>query len=204
MPDTPECQAIQPPEVKPAAGVRLIERAPEGAASCADVSAIRSGRTLMTSFSGRRLTSAAGIAPDGVKAIIWRVRRGNGFLDTRVPVRNNVYAGKLPSRAGHGLYVFWITPSAHKLVIAPHRLTKQERAQLRRERARDLATGPKPSVFPPVGTKKTIFTLRMRIERPGRSVYVATWQAPLGSACANNARNRIGWSRRLTASRRGS
>jgi hypothetical protein len=191
-PDTPGCAGMQPPPIKPEPGVCMIERAPEGAATCATVSAIRSGKTLLTS-GARRLTHAAGIAPDGVNSIIWRVRRGTGFLDTRVPVRNNVYAGALPSRAGHGLYVYWVTASGRKLVIGPHHLTKRERALARREHARDLAAGPKPSVFPPSGTAKTIFTFRMRVAKPGRrTVYVAMWLAPRGSACASYLRNRIG------------
>ena len=191
-PDTPGCEGMQPPEVKPEPGVCLIEKAPEGAATCATVSAIRTGRTLLTS-GARRLTHAAGIAPDGVTSIIWRVRRGTGFLDTQVPVRDNVYAGDLPSRAGHGLYVYWVKANGRrKLVIGPHHLTRRERALQRRERARDLAAGPKPSVFPPSGTAKTIFTFRMRVAKPSRAVYVAMWLAPRGTACASYLRNRIG------------
>jgi hypothetical protein len=191
-PDTPGCEGLQPPELKPQPGVCLLEQAPEGAGTCAPVSAIRTGRTLLTS-GARRLTHAAGIAPDGIKSIIWRVRRGTGFLDTKVPVRNNVYAGDLPSRAGHGIYVYWVTADGHrKLVLGPHHLTKRERALARRENARDRAAGPKPSIFPPSGTAKTIFTVRMRIQRPGRAVYVAMWLAPKGTACASYPRNRIG------------
>jgi hypothetical protein len=192
-PDTPGCEAMQPPEIEPEAGVCMIEKAPEGAATCATVSAIRTGRTLLTS-GARRLTHAAGIAPDGVTSIIWRVHRGTGFLDTHVPVRNNVFAGALPSRAGHGLYVYWVTADGkRKLVIGPHHLTKRERALQRREHARDLAAGPKPSVFPPSGTAKTIFSFRMRVSKPGRTtVYVAMWLAPKGTACASYLHNRIG------------
>jgi hypothetical protein len=191
-PDTPGCEGLQPPEIKPEPGVCMIEKAPEGAATCATVSAIRSGRTLLTS-GARQLTHAAGIAPDGVRSIIWRVRRGTGFLDTKVPVRSNVYAGDLPSRAGHGLYVYWVTADGRrKLVIGPHHLTKRERALARREHARDLAAEPKPTVFPPSGTAKTIFTFRMRVKNPGRTVYVAMWLAPKGTACVSYLRNRIG------------
>ncbi|HEX4733328.1 MAG TPA: hypothetical protein VH247_02855 [Thermoleophilaceae bacterium] len=191
-PDTPGCEGMQRPALKPLPGVCLVEH--HSAASCTPVEGIRNGKNLLTSGSRHDLTEAAAIAPDGVESIIWRVRRGTGFLDTKVPVRDNLYAGRFPSRAGHGLYVYWVMADGRrKLVIGPHKFTKRELAMLRRERARDLAAGPKPSVFPRSGTAKTIFTLRMRIAKPDRrTVYVASWQAPPTSACASYLHNRIG------------
>jgi hypothetical protein len=191
-PDTPGCEGMQRPALKPLPGVCLVEHS--RAASCSDIRGIRNGKNLMTSGSGRRMTRAAAIAPDSVSSIIWRVRRGTGFLDTKVPVRNNVYIGDLPSRAGHGLYVYWVmADGSRKLVIGPHKFTKRELALLRREKARDLAAGPTPSVYPPAGRAKTIFQLRMRVAKPDRrTVYVASWQAPAGTVCASDVRNRIG------------
>jgi hypothetical protein len=121
-PDTEACKQLDDPDVEPAAGVCLLERATEGAATCSDVDAIRTGHSLLTG-GGRRhgYTRAAGIVPDGVRAVIWRVHRGKGFLDTRIPVRSNVFGASVPGRAGHGLYVYWETAKGRKLVRGPGR-----------------------------------------------------------------------------------
>ncbi|MEA2494969.1 MAG: hypothetical protein QOJ29_2880 [Thermoleophilaceae bacterium] len=120
LPDTEACRQVQMPTPEPAPGVCLLERATEGAATCSDVDAIRTGHSLLTG-GGRRhgFTQAAGIVPDGVRAVIWRVHRGKGFLDTRVPVHNNVFGASVPGRAGHGLYVYWETAKGRKLVRGP-------------------------------------------------------------------------------------
>jgi hypothetical protein len=190
LPDTEGCKRVTPPKLKPVPGVCLVESG--SGASCPDVNAIRSGKSLMTTGgSNRGTTRIAGVVPDGVRAIIWRVRRGNGFLDTRVPVRNNVYAATVPGRHGHGLYVYFETPAGRRQVVGPHKYTKREIAMLRREKERDRTAGPKPTVTPLTGTPKTVFTLRMRVP-PKNKVYVATWNAPAGSACANSGVNSFG------------
>ena len=61
----------------------------------------------------------------------------------------NVYAADVPGRAGHGLYVYFVTAKGRKLVRGPHHFTKRELRQLRRERVRDEAVGPIPAIFPP-------------------------------------------------------
>ena len=184
LPDTPGCNRLVQPEPTPAAGVCLVENGSDGGATCNDTAAIRRGLTMLTG-GGRRhgFTRVAGIAPDGVTAVIWRVHRGKGFLDTGIPVHGNVYAAAVPGRAGHGLYVYFVTAEGRKLVRGPHHFTKSELRQLRRERVRDEAAGPKPAVFPPRGSAKTIFTLRMRPKHPLRIPYFATWTGPPGSTC---------------------
>jgi hypothetical protein len=187
LPDTEGCKRFKSPELKPVAGVCLVETGTPGGASCPDVGGIRSGLTLMTSGgSNHGTTRAAGVVPDGVSAVIWRVRRGQGFLDTRIPVENNVYAATVPGRHGHGLYVYFETPQGRKLVIAPHKYTDRELALARRSEERDRNAGLKPTVVPRTGTAKTIFTLRMRV-KPKNQVYVATWKPPAGSACAGSS-----------------
>jgi hypothetical protein len=190
LPDTEGCNRLEQPDIKPIPGVCLVEH--HAAATCSDVRAIRRGLTMLTG-GGRRhsLTRVAGIAHDGVSAVIWRVHRGKGFLDTRIPVRNNVYAANAPSRAGHGLYVYFETASGLKLVRGPHRFTKRELAQLRRDKALDNAAGPKPTVFPESGTARTIFTVRMHVP-PKNKIYVATWTAPAGTTCAQSKANNAG------------
>ena len=203
LPDTEACKRFREPDVKPAPGVCMLGRT-GGAGGCSDVSAIRRGRTLLTSGGRRRgITRATGIAPDGVRAVIWRVRRGDRLLDTRIPARENVYAADLPSRAGRGLYVFFVTADGRKAVIAPHRMTPRERALRRRSVARDEAAGPTPSVFPAMGAAKTIFTLRVRVTRPMRGVYVARWIGPAGTPCATAAGNELGMVPVLRGERRG-
>jgi len=185
LPDTPGCKRFVQPDPLPAAGVCLVESGSDGGATCNDTRTIRRGLTMMTG-GGRRhgFTHVAGIAPDGVRAVIWRVHRGKGFLDTRIAVHGNVYAASVPGRAGHGLYVYFVTAKGRKLVRGPHHFTKRELRQLRRERVRDEAAGPKPTIFPPRGSAKTLFTLRMR---PRHAIfatpYFATWTGPPGSTC---------------------
>jgi hypothetical protein len=139
---------------------------------------------MLTSGGSRHgKTRVAGVAPDGVTAVIWRVHRGAGFLDTRIPVHDNVWAATVPGRAGHGLYVYYVTPAGRKLVRGPHHFTKRELAQLRREKARDEAAGPTPHVFPPRGKKTAIFTFRLRVAKPSSRPYVARWSGPAGTRC---------------------
>ena len=190
LPDTAGCKRFRLPKQKPVPGVCLVER--NGAATCAAVEAISRGLSMLTS-GGRRhgRTRVAGIAHDGVSAVIWRVHRGKGFLDTRIVVRNNVYAATVPSRAGHGLYVFFETPRGRELVAGPHRFTKEELAQRRRDKERDRLAGPEPTVFPRQGKSQTIFILRMRVPAENK-VYVATWRGPSGTPCAKVPVNSIG------------
>lgn len=182
LPDTPACRRYQRPVVTPAPGACLLERGSGGGGTCNDIDTIRAGLTMLTSSGGLH-AHVAGIAPDGVKAVVWRVHRGDHFVDTRIPVRDNVYAATVPGRAGHGLYVFYVTAQGRKLVRGPHRFTKRERAQLRREKARDEAASSTPTVFPRRGGSATIFTLRMRIAHPvSRRPYVASWSGPCGAS----------------------
>jgi hypothetical protein len=195
-PDTEACKRFKRPEQKPIPGVCLIQRGRDGgatgAATCSTASAIRRGLTMLTSGTRRHgLTRVAGLAHDGASAVIWRVRRGKGFLDTRIPVRNNVYAATVPGRAGRGLRVYFETADGRKAVSAPHRFTKRELAQLRLNAARDKAAGRQPTVFPRQGAQKALFILRMRVP-PENKVYVAAWKGPHGTQCANSPNNRIG------------
>jgi hypothetical protein len=187
LPDTEGCKRFDAPQLKPTPGVCLIERGSNGGATCSDAAGIKRGLAMLTTGG----TRVAGIAHDGVTAVVWRVHRGRGFLDTRIPVRNNVYASRVPSRAGHGLYVYFETPGGRKLVRGPHRFTKRELAELRRYKALDKAAGPKPTVFPERGGAKTIFVVRMRVPAKNK-VYVAGWQGPAGSACVQRTPYNVG------------
>ena len=189
--DSPGCANVNPPNVKPEAGVCLHV---SNGASCAPIDGIKSGRTLLTQGgSGRGTTLAAGIVPDGVRTVIWRVRRGNGFLDTRIPVRDNVYAGRFPGRHGHGLYVYFVDKTGTHLVIGPRRLTPKQRAQAKRDAALDRAAGPRPQVSPASGGTRTLFTLRMRVANPrARYIYAVTIRGGRPGDCGKPYAYRIG------------
>jgi hypothetical protein len=146
---------------------------------------------LTSGGSNHGTTHVAGIAPDGVRAVIWRVRRGHGFLDTRIPAHNNVYAANVPGRHGHGLYVFFETAAGRNLVRGPHRFTARELAQKRLDKQRDETAGPTPTVFPRVGGSKSLFVLRAKVPDTG-VVYVASWSGPSGTSCANQSDRTIG------------
>jgi hypothetical protein len=164
LPKTPECQANPVPRLRAEAGVCMRIA---GGGTCAPVSAIKSGRTLLTmGGSGQGTTLAAGVVPDGVREVIWRVRRGKGFLDTRIPVRDNVYIGHFPGRHGHGLYIFFVDAAGKHLVIGPRHRTARQRAAARRDAALDRAAGPVPVVSPASGGPKTLFALRLRVAHP--------------------------------------
>ena len=145
----PGCkQLAQEPQVKPAPGICL--RLPSSGGSCGPVDGILSGKSLLTeggSTHGRTL--AAGIVPDGVKAVIWRVRRGTGFLDTRIPVRDNVYIGRFPGRKGHGLYVYFVDAKGKHLVIGPARVTVKQRAERRKPSSIAMRVRRQPSLRRP-------------------------------------------------------
>jgi hypothetical protein len=182
LPDTEGCKRMQAPSPKPAAGVCLVERGSDGGATCSGVEAIGRGLSMLTH--GRTLV--AGIAHDGVRAVIWRVHRGRGFLDTRIPIRNNVYAATVPGRAGRGLYVFFETARGRQLVRGPRRFTKSELAQLRLDKRLDATAGRKPTVSRATAGATTIFVLRMRVA-PVSKVYVVRWRGPAGTPCAGGA-----------------
>ena len=192
LPNTKDCKRFKAPPIPPAPGVCLLERGGSGAGSCNTTEAIRRGLTMLTSGGSKHgTTHVAGIAPDGVRAVIWRVRRGHGFLDTRIPVHNNVYAANVPGRHGHGLYVFFETPAGRKLVRGPHRFTARELARKRLDKQRDETAGPTPTVFPRVGGPKSLFVLRVKVRRTG-VVYVASWDGPPGTSCADQSDRAIG------------
>ncbi|HYZ29913.1 MAG TPA: hypothetical protein VE570_12705 [Thermoleophilaceae bacterium] len=188
----PGCAQLVHPDMKPKPGICL--RLPAAGGSCSPVDGILTGKSLLTeggSTHGRTL--AAGIVPDGVKAVIWRVRRGSGFLDTRIPVRDNVYIGRFPGRKGHGLYVYFVDAKGRHLVIGPPHLTSNQRAQRRRDAKLDQAAGPTPSVDPAVGGTRTLFVLRMRVRKPdGRYVYAVTVTGRQPGACTKPYRYKIG------------
>jgi hypothetical protein len=180
-----------PPAIKAEAGVCI--HAGRGA-TCATADAIKKGFSLLTSGSRRGGTFAAAIVPDGVEAVIWRVRRGTGFLDTKIPVRDNVVIGRFPSRAGHGLYIYWVDANGKKrLVRGPHHFTQAERRELARERALDRAAGPKPTISPAAGSAHTLFELRMRVANPKPGViYAVTITGPMPGQCGRTWVQRIG------------
>jgi hypothetical protein len=192
LPDTEGCKQFMTPARSPVPGVCFVFHG--AGASCTDAEGIKSGRSMMTSRgSTRGRTRVVGIAHDGVKAVIWRVHRGSRFLDTRVPVRNNVWAADVPGRHGHGLYVYFVTAKGRELVRGPHRLTRRERAQRSLDARRDRTAGPIPTVVPRTGGAKTFFTFRMRLARPDpRKQYVANWTGPRGTSCAAPVNNEIG------------
>jgi hypothetical protein len=192
LPNTEGCKGMTGPAQKAVPGVCVVERGSHGGATCADASGIRSGLAMLTSGgSSHGITRVLGVARDGVRAVVWRVHRGQGFLDTRIPVRNNLYAANVPGRAGHGLYVYFETASGRTLVRGPHHFTKRELTQLRRDKALDKSAGPKPTVDPQEGTTSTIFVFRMRVA-PQRRLYVVRWQGPRGTKCATNPARAIG------------
>jgi hypothetical protein len=128
-----------------------------------------------------------------VTAVIWRVRRGNGFLDTRIPVRDNVYIGRFPGRHGHGLYVYFVDASGKHLVIGPAHRTPEQRAELRRSAQLDRTAGRTPTVDPQVAGVRTLFTLRMRVnDLSRRYVYAVTLTGRQPGHCAQPYRYRIG------------
>jgi hypothetical protein len=188
----PGCERLVHPDTKAKPGICL--RLPSAAGSCGSVEGILTGKSLLTeggSTHGRTL--AAGIVPDGVKTVIWRVRRGSGFLDTRIPVRDNVYIGRFPGRMGHGLYVYFVDASGKHLVIGPSHLTAKQRAQRLRDAKLDQAAGPTPSVDPAVGGARTLFVLRMRVPKPtGGYVYAVTVRGRQPGACTKPYRYKIG------------
>jgi hypothetical protein len=183
-----------PPQIEPEAGVCIRSHSAGG---CSPVSGIREGKSLLTEGgSTHGTTFAAGIVPDSVTAVIWRVRRGRGFLDTRIPVRDNVFIGRFPGRAGHGLYVYWVDASgSRRLVIGPHRFTPAERRRQARERALDRAAGPRPAIWPRAGSGHTLFELRMRVANPPLGeIYGVTVTGGMPGACGRRWVQRIGMS----------
>jgi hypothetical protein len=121
------------------------------------------------------------------------VRRGTGFLDTRITVRDNVYIGRFPGRHGHGLYVFFVGAKGKRLVIGPARPTAKQRAQAKRSAKLDRAAGATPTVTPARGGPRTLFTLRMRAPQTGaRYLYAVTLTGRQPGACQRPYRYRIG------------
>jgi hypothetical protein len=200
--DSPACRAarLQP---APQAGVCILEHSPRGGgAGCESAAAIRSGKSMWTSGgSNRGNTHAAGVVPDGVRTVIWRVQRGKGYRDTRIPVVGNVWAADVPGRHGHGIWLYLETAKGRRLVVEPHRLTARQRATRRIEKARDQAAGPQPSVFPAVGGVRSIFTLRVRLAHPrARVIYVATIRS---SGCPKTKPQTLGMTPALAGPARG-
>lgn len=188
-----------PPAIEPQSGVCL--RLHLGV-SCASTDGLSKGLSLMTSGgSNHGTTLAAAVVPDGITTVIWRVRRGKGFLDTMIPVRDNVIIGRFPGRNGHGLYVLWVDASGKtRQVLGPHRFTANELRQLAHERALDRAAGPKPRISPSTGTGHTLFELRMRIPNPKPAeIYGVTVTGGMPGDCSRTWVQRIG----MTAGGRG-
>jgi hypothetical protein len=187
----PGCKGLVQPHLKPLAGICFRLHSGGG---CGPVEGIKAGKSLLTEGgSTHGKTLAAGIVPDGVKAVIWRVRRGRRFLDTRIPVRDNVYIGRFPGRHGHGLYVYFVDAKGKHLVIGPAQLTAKQRAQRRRDAELDRAAGPTPTIAPSVGGERTLFVLRMRVRNlKRRYMYAVMVTGHQPGACSKPYRDRIG------------
>lgn len=186
-------ELAQQPRPKPKPGVCF--RLPSAAGGCSDIDGIKAGKSLLTEGgSTHGKTFAAGIVPDGVKEVIWRVRRGTRFLDTRIAVRDNVFIGRFPGRQGHGLYVYFVDGNGTKRrVIGPPRLTANQRAQRRKDAELDRTAGPTPTIYPAIGGPRTLFVLRMRVRSaPRHYMYAVTVTGPQPRACDKRYRYRIG------------
>lgn len=190
----PGCERFAQPEMEATPGICMRLGYSGGAGGCGPVDGILAGKQLMTEGgSNHGGTLAAGIVPDGVTEVIWRVRRGTGFLDTRIRVRDNVYAGRFPGRHGHGLYVYFVDAKGKHLVIGPARVTKKQRADQQRDARLDAQAGPTPTVYPATGDGRAVFTLRMRVRHvTGRYVYAVTVTGRRPGACDKPYRYRIG------------
>lgn len=200
VPHSPGCREPVPPVRAPEPGVCLIVRARAGAsAGCQTVAQLERGMAP-GGFSGpygRDAVELSAIVPDGVTSVSLVYRQRGRVRRVEARVIDNTYAVLV-----HGLNamrakptVLWHgTAGTRAVVKGGPTVTPRERKLMRRSLARDRHATRVPSVYPRAGTRRAIFTLRVRPPHPKSraGIYVVTVTGPSAGNCRRQASRRFG------------
>jgi hypothetical protein len=207
LPKKPGCRIYQaqqnrnPRKGKQAVCLVKIGRDERGG-SCATATRIERGQTTSSGggSTGRGAANfqISGIAPDGVVLVTAVFKSG---LTLQLPVIGNVYAKSFHGAQGFRLLNSPTTSYPDRILFhyangqirevgtpAPRGTALRKfRRQQRLTAQRDRKAGPLPTVFPPGGAPRTVFTLRARVAFPkerSRETYRITVRGPEPGDCS--------------------
>ena len=194
VPNTPACKRFREPRRAPQAGACLIEILPGGAggANCQSADKITEGFLIGSTSSGRGRRHTSGVAPDGVTEVTLRFRGGKRRT---VPVRDNLFFATHARGTGGRPLIYFREGAEVRLVgrKPPSRAARaRQRAAHARSERRDRTAGARPSVVPPRGDTRQVFTFRMRVNPRRRALYVLEARGPRDAPCDAPHRYRIG------------
>lgn len=199
VPNKPGCRLYriqhQRLERRSEQGVCLFTFGRERGGTCATAAQISRGLTTGwgggTDRHGVAHSFLTGIAPDGVSSVSVRLPRRPPL---NLPVIGNVYAASLSGAAAEPLLhsqprVFFHyadgTVRQVQPVPVPAAVRRRARRQARLVAERDRHASRVPAIYPPSGTPRKVFTLRVRVPLPTRSrqTYVITLRGPEPGNC---------------------
>jgi hypothetical protein len=200
IPDKPGCRVLrfqrQRRSHKVEPGVCMFVFGPHlTGGSCGTATTISRGLTTQTGGGRDRAGvlqgELTGIAPDDVRSVLLRFPRRRSLS---VPVIGNVYAAYFSGSAGRAVFygrvrVLFRYSDGRLRQVEPTEPSRAQRRRMRRQQRlvaeRDSKATRVPSVFPPSGLPRTVFTLRVRLPLPKRprETYVITLRGPEPGRC---------------------